>query len=111
MPPDPPRVLTVGALQIDRPHHYVRIDGRDVAVTRTEFALLWALARTPGEAVSRDALLDELWGEHVDVGPRAVDIHITRLRRKLRAAAGGPNAPVLETVWGIGYQLWSRGAE
>jgi DNA-binding response OmpR family regulator len=111
MPTDPLQVLRVGALQIHRARHSVRIDGRDVAVTRTELALLWALARTPGEAVSRDALLDEVWGEDAEVGPRAVDIHIARLRRKLRAAARGSSAPIIETVWGIGYQLRSRGAE
>jgi two-component system response regulator ResD len=104
-------VLTVDPLQINHPHHSVWIHGRDVAVTRTEFALLWTLARTPGEAVSRDALLDELWGEDVNVGPRAVDIHVVLLRRKLHAAACWPNAPALETVWGLGYQLRSRGAE
>jgi DNA-binding response OmpR family regulator len=65
----PPPMLMVGTLQIHRVCHRVRINGRDVPVTRNEFALLWALARTPGEAVSRDALLDEVWGHTLMPAP------------------------------------------
>jgi DNA-binding response OmpR family regulator len=84
---------------VDRAGHSVRADGRAVALTAREFALLVHFAARPGRAQSRDDLLREVWGHGYEGGPRTVDIHVRRLRKKLGAALP------LETLRGFGYKL------
>ncbi|MBX3066967.1 MAG: response regulator transcription factor [Anaerolineae bacterium] len=95
--------VKIGGLVID-PHGYlVTIDGVPLDLTRTEFLLLYLLARNPGRAFSRDYLLDAVWGQHFVEGDRSVDNCVLRLRKKLGALADH-----LETVWSIGYR-WQHG--
>ena len=91
--------LKVGSLVIDRAAHEVAVDGRRVALTAKEFALLAFLAANRGRVFSREALLGRVWGARYDGGARTVDIHVRRLRAKL-----GFSLP-LETLRGAGYKL------
>jgi len=89
----------VGSIVIDAAGHEVSVDGRPVVLTAKEFALLSCFAEYRGVALSRDRLLDEVWGATYQGGPRTVDIHVRRLRAKLGAALP------LETLRGWGYRL------
>ena len=90
--------LSVGALEVDPAGRRVRLDGREVRLTATEFALLEHLARRPGVVLSRERLLAEVWNYADATGARTVDSHVAGLRRKL-----GPG--VVRTVHGVGYAL------
>lgn len=91
-------VLRIGALEIDPASRRVRIDGRTINLTATEFGLLHHLARRPGTVFTRDQLLADVWHYADASGERTVDSHVAGLRRKL-----GPG--VLRTVRGAGYAL------
>lgn len=84
---------------VDRDGQEVRIEGRNVALTAKEFALLAYLSERRGRVFSREHLLDRVWGSHYAVGSRTVDIHVRRLRAKLGSALP------LETLRGRGYKL------
>jgi two-component system alkaline phosphatase synthesis response regulator PhoP len=73
--------------------------GQEVRLTRKEFALLSELARNQGRVMTREALLDRVWGLTYYGDSRTLDVHIRRLRQKL----GDP--ALIETVTGIGYRL------
>jgi DNA-binding response OmpR family regulator len=100
-----PIAVQLGDLSIDRLRFEVKIRNTEVRLTRKEFELLWLLASEGGRVFHRDELIEQLWGPHVFINSRAVDVHITRLRRKLKAAS---DAFIIETVWGIGYRLKGR---
>jgi two-component system alkaline phosphatase synthesis response regulator PhoP len=98
--PEPPPALCCGALVLEPRFHRVRSDGREVALTLKEFALLQALMEQPGRVFTRTQLLEQVWGYDYGEGTRTVDVHIQTLRQKL----GGPGAQV-ETVRGVGYRM------
>jgi DNA-binding response OmpR family regulator len=77
----------------------VFVDGRPIALTAKEFALLAYLCERRGKVLSREHLLARVWGNRYEGGPRTVDIHVRRLRAKL-----GEALP-LETLRGSGYKL------
>ncbi|MBN2193813.1 MAG: response regulator transcription factor [Polyangiaceae bacterium] len=89
----------VGGIVVDRAAHEVTLNGRPIALTAKEFALLAYLCERRGRVLSRDHLLARVWGNRYDGGPRTVDIHVRRLRAKL-----GDALP-LETLRGSGYKL------
>jgi two-component system response regulator MtrA len=94
--------ITLGDLQIDLAGRTVERGGRDIPLTRTEFDLLVELARHAGQVLSRDVLLDRIWGYDYLGDSRLVDVAIQRLRAKIEA---DPAAPVLiVTVRGAGYK-------
>jgi two-component system, OmpR family, phosphate regulon response regulator PhoB len=93
-------------LVIDLGEHAVRLKGREVVLTATEFKLLHRLARRPGRAFSRDQLLSEVWGYSGDLETRTVDTHMKRLRAKL-----GIVGAWIETVRGLGYRFRPEGWE
>jgi DNA-binding response OmpR family regulator len=99
----PQSVLQVGTLRIDRLRFEVKIHNREVRLSRKEFELLWVLAAEEGRAFRREELIERVWGDGFFLDARTVDVHIARLRTKLKDAS--PNATVIETVWGIGYRL------
>jgi len=78
-------------------------DGVDLCLTSTEFALAKALAESAGEVLTRDRIMDLLYGNSVTVTDRAIDAHIARLRRKLMSKAD--TSSVILTVHGSGYKL------
>lgn len=92
-------VMILGRLEVDRVAREVRRDGATLSLTATEFAVLYALAARPGEAVSREEVLLAVWGTPVAGRSRSLDYFIARLRAKL-----GDDLP-LETVRGFGFRL------
>lgn len=88
-----------GVLVIDPSTFSVRCRGREVRLTRKEFSLLSELARNQGRVMTREVLLDRVWGLTYYGDSRTLDVHIRRLRQKL----GDPS--LIETVTGIGYRL------
>jgi DNA-binding response OmpR family regulator len=96
-------VLEHGALTLDAERHRVTLDGRDVALTPSEFTLLHCLMAAPGRVFSRRQLLDRLHGDGGVVVDRVVDVHVGKLRRKIEADPTHPN--YVETVRGVGYRF------
>jgi DNA-binding response OmpR family regulator len=90
-------------IQIDPDGHIVTKGSRRVPLTPREFDLLLALVRQPGIALTRVALLREVWGHTADVLTRTVDIHIGELRKKLEEDPAAPRHIV--TVWKTGYRF------
>jgi DNA-binding response OmpR family regulator len=92
-------VFDNGTLRIDPASFNVTYKGRDVRLTRKEFALLAELARNQGRVLTREVLLDRVWGLSYYGDSRTLDVHIRRLRQKL------DDPSLIETVTGIGYRL------
>jgi two-component system response regulator MtrA len=97
--------VELGALQVDLQAREVRVQGKPVELTRVEFDLLAALVRRPGAAVTRQWLVDNVLDPEREGTERTLDVHVSRLRRKL-----GPGKHI-ETVWGIGYRIGEGGEE
>ena len=97
---DPGDHLRLGELEIDIPHHSVRIAGESVTLTATEFNLLALLAKRRGRVQTRERLLQDVWGYEAAIDTRTVDTHMRRLREKIGAAAEH-----LETIRGVGYRF------
>ncbi|MDO4244310.1 MAG: response regulator transcription factor [Actinomyces sp.] len=93
--------IEVGELVIDTTAYTARIRGTLIDLTYKEFELLKYLALNPGRVLTRDALLDEVWGENYIGGSRTVDVHIRRLRAKL----GTEHDYLIGTVRNVGYRL------
>jgi DNA-binding response OmpR family regulator len=89
-----------GKLSIDFADMHVACDGRDVRLTRKEFALLATLAKSAGRVATRQRLLDDVWGHQYYGDTRTLDVHIRRLRQKLDACD-----TCIETVVGVGYRF------
>ncbi|MGE0192598.1 MAG: response regulator transcription factor [Planctomycetota bacterium] len=98
--------LRFGELEIDLGARTVTVSDADVPVTRVEFELLAALAKRPGAAVPRTWLVDHVLDPDRDGTERTLDVHVSRLRKKL-----GPAATHLATVWGVGYRLDAHAAD
>lgn len=96
----PDRVLSVGSLVIDPSRREAHLDGKVLELRPKEFDLLHALAAHPGIVMSRDQLLDQVWGYDFPGGTRTVDAHISHLRASLTNSA-----VTIETHRGIGYKL------
>lgn len=92
-------VITAGAVEIDTVRREARSEGRPVALAAREFDLLAHLGAHRGQVLSRQQLLDGVWGEGWVGDERTVDVHVRQLRKKL-----GDALP-LATVWGVGYRL------
>jgi DNA-binding response OmpR family regulator len=96
--------LTVDRVTIDFRKYEARKAGKPLDMTRREFQLLQALASRPGEVVTRDELLDRVWGLEAYPTSRTIDNHIAGLRAKLERDPADPRR--LLTVRGVGYK-WS----
>jgi len=101
-------ILTVGSLRINFSTRAVTRNGAPLKLSSREFALLAALVRSRGRALSRAQLIDRALGRDAEVTDRAVDVQITRLRRAIGDRAD--DAELIKTVWGVGYVLVSDGA-
>ncbi len=99
----PSQQYTFGNLVIDEARHEVRRDGVPVSMKPKEYELLLFLARQRGFVVSRDLILERVWGWDFDGGSRTVDVHIRWLREKIEDDPGNPVRIV--TVRGIGYRF------
>jgi two-component system, OmpR family, phosphate regulon response regulator PhoB len=95
--------LSVGALALDGATHRVTWQGGDLKVGPTEFKLLRYLMAHPERVHSRGQLLDKVWGDHVFIEERTVDVHIKRLREALQQAGS-----MIDTVRGAGYRITAQ---
>jgi two-component system response regulator ResD len=98
-----PLLLRFGRLEIDQAAREARIDGRDVGLKPREYELLVVLASNVGVALSRDTLLERIWGYDFDGDERTVDVHVRRLRMKL--VEQNQLSACLHTVHGFGYKF------
>jgi two-component system OmpR family response regulator len=94
--------IIVGDLEIDCLKRAVRRDSQPIDLQPREYKLLEYLARNAGRVVTRTMLIERVWDYHFDPGTNVVDVHISRLRRKIDA---GFALPLLHTVRGAGYRL------
>jgi DNA-binding response OmpR family regulator len=92
-----------GALSLDSERRRVSYAGSELALTKTEFDLLTALARSPGRVFTRAQLVERVWGDGYALTERTVDSHVKALRRKLEAV-GAPES-LLASVRGVGFKL------
>ena len=99
-------MLKAGPLSIDTLKHEVVVDNENVKLTLTEFKLLSALVTARGRVLTRDQLMDKAMGTDVFVSDRAIDVHITAVRKKL-----GEFAWMVHTVRGVGYRLLEKQEE
>jgi DNA-binding response OmpR family regulator len=96
--PERPAVLTAGDLSLDPAERRVRLAGAPIAVTPREFALLEFLLRHRGEAVTKTAIIENVWDAHFDGDPNIVEVYIGYLRKKV-------GRDTIETVRGAGYRV------
>ncbi len=94
------RPVEAGALRMDPSRREAHVGDRRLDLRPREFDLLIALAAEPGVVLSRDRLLEEVWGTDFAGETRTIDVHVAEVRRKL-----GDDGPAIETVRGIGYRL------
>ena len=98
-----PVLMRVGGLVVDVTRHSVTIDGKSLPLTRSEFRLVSLLASEPGRVFTRDELVRHLWQSDFVGDRRAIDVHISNLRRKLEADPRRPRRLITER--GVGYKL------
>jgi two-component system, OmpR family, response regulator len=105
MAPAPPDEETIerGELTVDFGRRMITLRGEEIDVTYVEFEILAALARSPGRVLSRETLLEHVWGDSEYRDPRTVDVHIRHLREKLEKDPKNPE--FLFTVRGVGYRF------
>lgn len=99
-------VVTIGALSLDSSTYRVSFNDQMLKLGPTEFKLLQYLMTHAERVHSRSQLLDKVWGDHVFIEERTVDVHVKRLREALGAEAG----PMIETVRGAGYRVTAQPA-
>ena len=97
----PGAALTVGALTVDPATRRVHVSGEEIHLTPLEFDLLVALAAEPGTVLTRERLLEQVWGWHEALGTRTVDSHVKSLRAKI-------GADRIRTAHGVGYAVEVR---
>jgi two-component system phosphate regulon response regulator PhoB len=97
--------VAIGELALDAAKHRVTWRGQALKVGPTEFKLLHYLMKHPERVHSRSQLLDKVWGDHVFIEERTVDVHVKRMRESLGAAGS-----MIETVRGAGYRLAAHSA-
>jgi DNA-binding response OmpR family regulator len=97
-PEDRRETFSLAGVALDRTSHEVTVDGRDVELTAKEFELLAYFLANPGMVLTRDVLLDRVWGVEYPGGTRTVDVHVAQLRRKL------DRPDLIRTLRGSGYK-------
>src|SRR6266478_521425 len=100
-------ILTVADLALDRVDHTVRRNGHNIELSPKEFALLEFLMRHAGQAVTRTAIVEQVWKLNFDTMTNVVDVYINYLRRKVDT---GYDHALIRTVRGVGYQIGGNGA-
>jgi len=103
--PSPGKPISIGDVVIDLARREVKVAGQAIPLRAKEFDLLAHFGQHPELVLSREQLLDAVWGYDFYGDTRTVDVHVAHLRSKL-AGSGGVK---IETVWGIGYKLVERG--
>ena len=96
--------LAFGPLRLDADARWVAVDGAEVRLTRTEYAILRLLMASPSRVITKSRLLDEIARDTPDCTESSLKTHVSNLRKKLRDAGAGD---CIESVWGIGFKLQS----
>jgi phosphate regulon transcriptional regulator PhoB len=94
------QVLERATLRLDPERHRCFVEQNEIELTAKEFSLLHGLMMRPGRVMTREQLLDDVWGTDIAVTTRTIDTHLKRLREKL-----GPASHLIETVRGVGYRF------
>ena len=97
---DPQDVIVLGDIEMNTKKHEVTADGEVVTLTLKEYELLKRLMKNPNIVMTRDCLLEDIWGYDFDGETRTVDVHVRTLRQKL-----GKSGEKIETVRGVGYRM------
>ncbi len=92
------KVIAIDRLIIDPEKFIVQYNGKDIALAKKEFELLYLLASKPGRVFVRNEILSQVWGADVIVGDRTIDVHIRKIRQKL-------GVDCITTVKGVGYKF------
>ncbi|MFZ4624805.1 MAG: response regulator transcription factor [Rhodoferax sp.] len=96
-------VLRLGVFEVDVQRHTLTLEGSPITLTQKEFDLSVYLFQNPGKLLSRDHLLNKIWGLNTEVDTRTVDTHVSRLRKKLRL--DGSTGWKLTPIYGYGYRF------
>ncbi|MFZ5597309.1 MAG: response regulator transcription factor [Bacillota bacterium] len=96
-------LIELEGLVIDDSERRVSVNGEEISLTPKEYDLLAIMARNPGRVLTREQLLQQVWGYDFYGEARTVDTHITRLREKLSRVLG--DRQLIATVWGVGYKF------
>lgn len=102
-PPPPSNVIEAGGVQIDPDRHLVFIRGQDVHLRRKEFELLSLLIENAGRLLTRDVLIDRVWGSDYFGDTKTLDVHIKRLRSHVEEDPSSPK--LITTIRGVGYRF------
>ncbi|AKN31563.1 transcriptional regulator [Clostridium carboxidivorans P7] len=104
-PPENIKLTTIKypPLELDIENYSIKLNGSNINLTKKEIEVLWMLSSSPNKIVSRDTLLDSIWGIDYFGDPRTVDTHIKRIRAKL--ALNGQYNWDIKTIWGMGYKF------
>lgn len=97
------RTIKYDTLEIDIGNYTVKLNNSNVNLTKKEIEVFWMLVSSPNKVISRDILLDNIWGVDYFGDPRTVDTHIKRLRAKLKLE--GQYNWDIKTVWSLGYKF------
>ena len=96
--PQTPEILKFSRFAIDRDRYVLIIDGNERKIPKKEFELLFLLASNKDKVITRQQILEEVWGKDVIVVDRTIDVHIRRIRKKIGSEA-------IQTIKGVGYKL------
>lgn len=96
----------IGVLYVSEPQHLVMVAGEEVTLTNKEYALLRAFLQNQGRVLTRDQLLNDIWGYSFDGESRTVDVHVRTLRQKL-----GQAGTLIKTIRGVGYKIGGNASE
>ncbi len=91
-------IIELENLKLDREKYEVIVDGKSLDLARKEFDVLWLMAEKPGKVYSREEIYRHVWGSDVIVGNRTIDVHISKIRHKLKQR-------FIRTVKGVGYKI------
>jgi DNA-binding response OmpR family regulator len=97
------RTIKAGSVEIDPGRRVVTVNGEEISLTFMEFEILMALASEPGRVLTREALLERVWGDSAYRDIRTVDVHIRHLREKVEPDASNPE--YILTVRNVGYRF------
>lgn len=104
--PEEDEALEAGGVRVDPARHEVTVNGESVTLPPKEFALLELLVRNTGRVLTREVLIDRLWGADYVGDTKTLDVHIKRLRRRIETDPQNPR--LLLTVRGVGYKFADR---
>ena len=96
-------VLIVGKIRVDLDKHMVTVDGKSIQLPLKEFFLLEFLMRNAGKVMTRNQLIDRVWGSDYYGDTKTLDVHIKRLRAKIEEDSTDPR--IIQTIRGLGYKL------